>query len=84
MATKETLDRLEKSLAENTSVVKSAEQALDTYVATNADLVAKLQAALQGDDEAAVKAAADALDANNAELKARIPAIAQAVDAGTA
>lgn len=83
MATKEHLDALNAQVAANTSAVNSARAALDGYVKTVSDLTAQLQAALANDDDDAVKAAADALAANNATLSASAGATAAAVVANT-
>ena len=83
MATKDTLDRLTKDVADQKDVVAGATKALNGFVATVADLTSQLQQALANDDDAAVKAAADALEQNTADLKAAVPATAQAIDANT-
>lgn len=83
MATQATLDRLAKVVADDTNAVSAATTALTHYAQTNADLTAALQKALAGDDEAAVKAAADAMEANNAALLAGVPAVAAAIVTGT-
>ena len=83
MATKETLDRLTADVAADKDAVSAATKALNGFVATVAELSKKLQDALASDDEAAVKAAADAIEQNTADLKAATPAVAQAIDANT-
>lgn len=83
MATKETLDRLTSDVKANTDAANAAKAALEGFVSTVADLTAKLQAAIEGGDEDAIKSAADAIEANNAALSAAIPAVAAAVPANT-
>src|SRR5581483_3146437 len=83
MATKEHLDALTAQVKANTDATAAAQAALTGYVATVSDLTAKLQAAIASDDDDAVKAAADAIAANNAVLTAATPAVAAAVTAGT-
>lgn len=82
------LDRLISATTANTDATKSAAAALTAYVASNAELTAKLKTALDeldadtdGLDE--VKAAADAIEANNQTLKASIPQVAAAVTDNT-
>lgn len=83
MATQATLAQLKAGLRKNTDIVASTKAALTHYAQSTAELTAKLQAALEGGDEAEVKAAADALDANNAELLASVPEVTGAVIDGT-
>ena len=83
MAQAATLDRLKADVAKNTNLVAAITQSLQGYVATVKDLTDKLQQALQSDDEAAVAAAADALEANNASLDAQAPQVAAAAVEGT-
>lgn len=83
MATSETLTRLQDDVRKNTDAAAAAKLALEGFVATVSDLTAKLQAAIEGGDEDAIKAAADAIEANNATLTASIPATATAVAANT-
>jgi len=83
MATKETLDRLTADVAADKDAVSAATKALNGFTATVADLTQKLQDAIASDDEAAVKAAADQIEQNIADLKAATPAVAQAIDANT-
>ena len=86
MATKETLDALTASVTANTNATAAAKQALDGYVKSNSDLTAQLQAAVansDASDDPAVKAAVDAINANNAALAAATPTVAAAVVAGT-
>lgn len=83
MATQATLDRLNADVAANTSATQAAALALAGFVKTVADLTAQLQAAIASDDEAAIKAAADALEANNTQLSAAVPTTAAAVAANT-
>lgn len=83
MATKETLARMNASVLANTDVVKAASEALTHFAQTNADLTKQLQEALANDDEPAVKAAADALEKNNADLLATVPTTASNILANT-
>lgn len=83
MATQETLDRLTVNVQANTDAAAAAALALTGFVTTVADLTAALQAAIEADDEVAIKAAADAIEANNTTLVAAIPKVAEAVKAGT-
>ena len=61
----------------------AATLALNGFVKSAADLTAQLQTAIADNDDVAVKAAADAIAANNASLTAAVPAVAAAVVAGT-
>lgn len=79
MATKETLDRLAADVKANTDATAAAQQALNGFVQTVADLTKQLQDAIANNDEAAIKAAADAIEANNVALTAAVPATASAV-----
>lgn len=79
MATQETLARLNAAVAADRDAVNATKVALAGYVATVTELTAKLQAAIQGDDEQAVIDAAAALEANNADLQSAIPQTAAAV-----
>lgn len=83
MASKEHLDALTAQVKANTDAANAASQALAGFVATVTDLTAKLQAAIASDDDDAVKAAADAIAANNATLTAAIPQVAAAVPQNT-
>ena len=83
MATQATLDALTASVKANSDGVASATAALQGFVQTVADLQTKLQAAIDSGDDAAVQAAADAISANAATLIAAVPAVAEAVVAGT-
>lgn len=82
MASKETLDALNATVAANTNATHAAAAALAGYAKSNADLTAELQAAIansEASDDADVKAAIDAITANNAALAANVPAAAAAV-----
>ena len=83
MATQETLDRLTADVTANTNATASATAALTGFVKTVADLTAQLQTAVAGGDEDAIKAAADAIEANNTAMNAAIPQVASAVIANT-
>ena len=86
MATKATLDALTASVAANTNATQSAALALNGFVKSTADLTAQLQAAIAASDAADdtdVKAAVDAITANNAALTAAVPAVSQAVSTNT-
>jgi len=83
MATKETLDRLKADVQKNTDAAAAAKDALTGFVTTVADLTKALQDAISGGDEAEIKAAADALEANNETLTNAIPAISEAIPANT-
>jgi hypothetical protein len=83
MATQANLDRLNAAVAADTSAVSAATKALTGFVQTVSDLTAQLQAAIASGDDAAVTAAATALEANNATLIAAVPATAAAVVAST-
>jgi len=83
MADQATLDRLTADVKKNTDAAQSAAAALTGFVATVTDLTAQLQAAIASNDQTAIAAAADAIEANNATLTAAIPAVATAVAAGT-
>lgn len=83
MATKENLDALTNQVAANTDAVASAKMALEGYVKSNEDLTKRLQDALASDDDAAVKAAVDAIAANNNTLRNAIPVVAAAVPQNT-
>lgn len=83
MATQATLDKLTAQVSANTSATAAAAAALAGFIATVADLTQKLQDAIASGDETAVKAAADAIEANNATLTAATPAVAAAVEANT-
>lgn len=83
MATQATLARMQASVQANTDATKAAADALTHYAQTNADLTAQLKEAIANDDDAAISAAADALDKNNADLLAGVPATAAAVTANT-
>lgn len=83
MATAETLARLQDDVRKNTDAAAAAKLALEGFVTTVADLTKQLQDAIAGGDEDAIKAAADAIEANNAALTAAIPATSTAVAANT-
>lgn len=83
VATQQTIDQLTAGVRANTDAANSAAAALNGFVATVADLTKQLQDAIAAGDEAAVKAAADAIDANNKVLSAAVPAVSQAVPANT-
>lgn len=83
MSTQATLDRLMADVTANTDAVKAAAAALAGFVATVEDLTKKLQDAIGVNDEAAIAAAADALEANNEMLKQAVPVAAEAVVANT-
>ncbi len=83
VATQQTLDQLTASVRANTDAAASAAAALNGFVSTVADLTKQLQDAIASGDEAAVKAAAEAIDANNKVLAAAVPAVSQAVPANT-
>ena len=68
MATVETLARLQEQVTANTNAAQAAALALRGFVQTVIDLTQALQDAIAGGDEVAIKAAADAIEANNATL----------------
>jgi len=83
MATQATLDRLNADLTKNADATQAAAAALEGFVKTVADLTAELQAAIDSNDEAAIAAAADKLEANNTFLQSKIPETAKAVTDNT-
>lgn len=83
MASKNVLDQLTATVTANTNATNAAKDALLFFAQSNADLTAKLQAAIAADDTDAVKAAADAIAANNASLISATPAVAAGVTANT-
>lgn len=83
MATRETLDKLNAGIAANTNATKAAHDALMNFAQSNADLTKALQDAIAGGDEDEIKAAADAIEANNAELISAVPATAKAITDNT-
>lgn len=82
---KEEIARLVASVAENTSAANAAAEALTAFANSNAKLTQALQDAIANNTDVApdIKAAADAIDANNATLRTHIPAVAAAVAANT-
>lgn len=86
MATQQTLAALIASTTANTNATAAAKAALDHFAASQADLNAKLAAAIansEASDDPAVQAAIDAINANNTALAAATPAVATAVTANT-
>jgi hypothetical protein len=83
MATKADLDALNEQVQANSDATQAAAAALQGYVKTVADLTAQLQQAVAADDTAAIQAATQALQANNAVLQAAVPQTAAAVTANT-
>ncbi len=86
MATKENLDKMKAVVAANTNATAAATVALNHYAQSNADLTKQLQdaiAASDASDDEDVKAAIDALTANNTALTAAVPETATAVTANT-
>lgn len=82
---KDEIARLVASVAENTSAANAAAEALTAFANSNAKLTQALQDAIANNTDVApdIKAAADAIDANNATLRTHIPAVAAAVAANT-
>jgi Asp-tRNA(Asn)/Glu-tRNA(Gln) amidotransferase B subunit len=86
MATQQTLAALIATTKANTDATAAAKAALDHFVAVHAEDTAKLAAAIansDASDDADVKAAIDAINANNAALAASTPQVAAAVTDGT-
>ena len=82
------LDRLLKATRDNTDATQAAANALSAYVTSNAELTAKLKAALENVDDdseemTAVLEAANAIEANNETLKSHIPQVATAITDNT-
>ena len=83
MAELEEISNLQSVVQRNTDAVASAQAALQGFVEITQKLTDQLNAAVAADNSAAIKAAADALSANNDQLLAAIPPMAQAVAANT-
>lgn len=86
MATKTTDQAVIAAITENTSVTAATKAALEHYAATTDDLTKKLADALANADDAdepEVKAALEALQANNQTLKDAVPQVVAAVKANT-
>jgi hypothetical protein len=83
MAEADEIANLQNVVNRNTDVVKSAQAALQGFVDMTQKLTDELNAAIAADNSVAIRAAADALAANNDQLQAAIPPIAQAVAANT-
>jgi ABC-type transporter Mla subunit MlaD len=81
MATQETLDRLVAGVAATKGAEASARKALDDTLAQVKDLSDKLQQALAGSDEDAIKQAAQDLEDGLVLLQGGTPAVAAAVAA---
>lgn len=80
------IDRLIVDTKANTDATNAVANVVATYLKDNADLTQKLKDAIDrlgmdGTDE--VRAAADAIEANNKSLLANVPKIAAAVTDGT-
>jgi hypothetical protein len=84
MATADTLKRLQDDVAANTDATKAAQQALEGFAITVADLTKQLQDAIASGDETAIQAAADAIEANNKTLMDAAAPTAKAVTDNTA
>lgn len=78
------LARLAADVTANTDATLATTQAITGLLASNEELTRKLQDAITTDDTPAIKAAADAIEANNTAMRAAVPAVAAAVVAGTA
>jgi hypothetical protein len=83
MAEADEIANLQTVVNRNTDVVKSAQAALQGFVDMTQKLTEQLNAAIAADNSVAIRAAADALAANNDQLQAAIPPLAQAVAANT-
>lgn len=83
MITKDHLSQLSNNVAANTSLVASINQTLAGLVSANHDLTLQLQSAAANGDDDAVKAAIDALAANNAAMAAAVPSLVQSAIANT-
>lgn len=83
MANQAALDDLTARVAENTDAVSSAKIALEGFVKTNEELTRRLQDAVSNDDSTAIKAASEAIAANNSTLRSAIPIVAAAVPENT-
>jgi hypothetical protein len=83
MAERDEIDNLMAKVQQNTDAVQSAQTAMQGFVEITQKLTDELNSAVAEDNSAAIKAAADALSANNDQLLAAIPPMAQAIKANT-
>ena len=83
MAEQDEINNLMAKVQANTDAVQSAQTAMQGFVEITQKLTDELNAAVAQDNSAAIKAAADALAANNDQLLAAIPPMAQAIKANT-
>jgi hypothetical protein len=83
MAERDEIDNLMAKVQQNTDAVQSAQTAMQGFVEITQKLTDELNNAVAEDNSAAIKAAADALSANNDQLLAAIPPMAQAIKANT-
>lgn len=83
MAEKDEINNLMAKVQQNTDAVQSAQTAMQGFVEITQKLTDELNNAVAEDNSAAIKAAADALSANNDQLLAAIPPMAQAIKANT-
>ena len=83
MAEQDEINNLMAKVQQNTDAVQSAQTAMQGFVEITQKLTDELNAAVAQDNSAAIKAAADALAANNDQLLAAIPPMAQAIKANT-
>jgi Asp-tRNA(Asn)/Glu-tRNA(Gln) amidotransferase B subunit len=87
MASQKNIADLTTAVAANTNATKAAEDALNHYASSNADLAKQLADAIAANsatkDDPAIQAAIDALNANNTELTASVPVVAAAITTNT-
>lgn len=77
------LDALEANVAKETNLVNAIKTAMDGLVASNASLQQQLNDAIAAGDPARIKAASDAIAANNDKMAAMVPSLATAAVANT-